>query len=63
MVPGNHKEQSDWISHVRLGNPNVYRKNVLGIMPDGSRTRSHISEQWRYYWTRPSSSAPAAATR
>lgn len=42
------KEQSEWIYRARLGNPNVYRKNVLGIMPDGSKTRFHISEKWRY---------------
>jgi 3'-phosphoadenosine 5'-phosphosulfate sulfotransferase (PAPS reductase)/FAD synthetase len=42
------KEQSDWIYRVRCGNPQVYRKNVLGIMPDGSETRFHISEKWRY---------------
>jgi 3'-phosphoadenosine 5'-phosphosulfate sulfotransferase (PAPS reductase)/FAD synthetase len=42
------KEQSEWIYRARLGNPNVYRKNVLGIMSDGSKTRFHISEQWRY---------------
>ena len=42
------KEQSEWIYRARIGNPNVYRKNVLGIMPDGSRTRFHISEKWRY---------------
>ena len=42
------KEQSDWIYRVRCGNPQVYRKKVLGIMPDGSETRFHISEKWRY---------------
>jgi len=42
------KEQSDWIYRVRCGNPQVYRKNGLGIMPDGSETRFQISEKWRY---------------
>lgn len=42
------KEQSDWIYRARGGNPQVYQKNVLGIMPDGSKTRFHISEKWRY---------------
>jgi 3'-phosphoadenosine 5'-phosphosulfate sulfotransferase (PAPS reductase)/FAD synthetase len=42
------KEQSDWIYRARLGNPQVYQKNVLGIIPDGRKTRFHISEQWRY---------------
>lgn len=42
------KEQSDWIYRARCGNPQVYQKNVLGIMPDGRKTRFHISEKWRY---------------
>jgi 3'-phosphoadenosine 5'-phosphosulfate sulfotransferase (PAPS reductase)/FAD synthetase len=42
------KEQSDWIYRVRGGNPAVYRKNMLGIRPDGSKTRFKISEQWKY---------------
>lgn len=42
------KEQSDWIFRARCGNPAVFNKNVLGIMPDGRKTRFHISDQWHY---------------
>lgn len=42
------KEQSEWIHRVRLGNPQVYRKAVLGIMPDGRETKYRISKKWLY---------------
>jgi 3'-phosphoadenosine 5'-phosphosulfate sulfotransferase (PAPS reductase)/FAD synthetase len=47
------KEQSDWIYRARGGNPQVYQKNVLGLMPDGSKTRFHISEKWKYLLNAP----------
>ncbi len=42
------KEQSDWIYRVRGGSEAVFRKKMLGVMPDGSKTRFKISEQWQY---------------